>query len=154
VMSFPVPLSRTAEAKKIVEMTSGLLCAVSRRNAERSRCAFRPRQGTTRSPDQKPKGGRLTECTKERATPVSETQFSRNSRDRTGAKSVQRLACYSEAGQGSGFSHPRLDVTPGEQPASPFTSRTTDDSNTPSRWRDTSPRELPKFAIGQRTRLH
>jgi hypothetical protein len=49
---------------------------------------------------------------------------------------------------------PPLDVTPGEQPASPFTWRTTDDSNTPSRWRDTSPRELPNFTIGQRTRLH
>ena len=90
----------------------------------------------------------------ERATPVLETQFKSEQPNWTGAKSVQRLDCYSEAGQGSGFSHPRLDVTPGEQPASPYTSRTTDDSNMPSRWRDTSPRELLNFAIGQRTRLH
>jgi hypothetical protein len=49
---------------------------------------------------------------------------------------------------------PPLDVTPGGQPASPFTWRTTDGSSTPNRWRDTSPREQPNFTTGQRTRLH
>ena len=38
--------------------------------------------------------------------------------------------------------------------ASPFTWRTTDGWSTPSRWRDTSPREQPNFTTEQRTRLH
>ena len=45
------------------------------------------------------------------------------------------------------------DVTPGEQPASRFTWKTTDGSNTPSRWLDMSLHELPNSTIGQRTKL-
>jgi hypothetical protein len=50
-----------------------------------------------------------------------------------------------ESGPGRpAFSLP-LDVTPGGQPGSPFTWRTTDVWSTPSRWWDTSPREQPNF---------
>jgi integrase/recombinase XerD len=62
-------------------------------------------------------------------------------------------AAIRKRAKAAGFSPP-LDVTPGGQPASPFTWRTTDGSNTPNRWRDTSPREQPNFTTGQRTRLH
>jgi hypothetical protein len=63
------------------------------------------------------------------------------------------LGCNSETGKGQAFSAP-LDVTPGEQPASPFTWRTMDGWSMPGRWRDTSPREQPNFATEQRPRLH
>ena len=61
-------------------------------------------------------------------------------------------AAIRKRAKAAGFS-PRLDVTLGGQPGSPFTWRTTDGWSTPSRWRDTSPREQPNFTIGQRTRL-
>jgi hypothetical protein len=48
---------------------------------------------------------------------------------------------------------PPSDVTPGEQPASRFTWRTTDGSSTPNRWPETSLRERPNFATGQRMLL-
>src|SRR6202011_3771011 len=51
------------------------------------------------------------------------------------------------------FSLP-LDVTPGGQPVSRFTWKTTDGSNTPSRWRRTSLREQPSSTIGRTPLLH
>jgi hypothetical protein len=50
------------------------------------------------------------------------------------------------------FSRPS-DVTPGEQPGSPFTWRTTDGSSMPSRWPDMSLREQLSYMTGQRTKL-
>jgi hypothetical protein len=47
----------------------------------------------------------------------------------------------------------RPDVTPGGQPASRFTWRTTDGSSTPSRWPATNLHEQPSFMTGQRKRL-
>jgi hypothetical protein len=60
----------------------------------------------------------------------------------------------SEAGQSSWFSHASSDVIPGGPPVSRFTWKTTDGLSTPSRWRDTSPREQPNFTTEQKTRLH
>ena len=48
---------------------------------------------------------------------------------------------------------PPLDVTPGGQPASPFTWRTTDGWSTPSRWLAMSLPERPSSMTGQRTKL-
>ena len=62
-------------------------------------------------------------------------------------------AAIRKRAKAAGFLTP-LDVTPGGQPASPFTWRTTDGWSTPNRWQDTSPREQPNFTTGQRTRLH
>jgi hypothetical protein len=49
---------------------------------------------------------------------------------------------------------PLSDVTPGGQPVSRFTCKTTDGSSTPSRWPTMNLREQPNFTTGQRTRLH
>src|ERR1700737_2877019 len=49
---------------------------------------------------------------------------------------------------------PPLDVTPGGRPASRFIWRTTDVSNTPSRWPGMSRPARPSFTTEQRTRLH
>jgi hypothetical protein len=62
-------------------------------------------------------------------------------------------AAIRKRAKAAGFLTP-LDVTLGAQPASPFTWKTTDDWSTPSKWRDTSPREQPNFTTEQRTRLH
>jgi hypothetical protein len=63
-------------------------------------------------------------------------------------------AAIRKRAKAAGFLSPPSDVTPGAQPASRFTWRTTDGSSTPNRWLDTSLRERRSYTTGQRTRLH
>ena len=62
-------------------------------------------------------------------------------------------AAIRKRAKAAGFLTPS-DVTPGGQPASRFTWKTTDGSSTPSRWPAMSLREQPNSTTGQRTRLH